>query len=155
MVSRMAAFHERVRKSLPALTTENYRLTSPASWDYNCIAWALGVTNAWWWPVPGRYWPAQTTREESLASFIAVFTNNGYVQCTSTDLEIGWEKVALYALDGRPTHAARQLPSGAWSSKLGPSVDIEHANLDALAGGDYGQVVAVLRREYVAPPQKD
>jgi hypothetical protein len=33
-----------------------------------------------------------------------------------------------------------------WSSKLGPAIDIEHGTLDAVAGGAYGDVVAILGR---------
>jgi hypothetical protein len=55
--------------------------------------------------------------------------------------------VALYALEETPTHASRQLSSGWWSSKLGPSIDIEHATPGAVAGGVYGEVVAILSRK--------
>jgi hypothetical protein len=44
-----------------------------------------------------------------------------------------------------PTHAARQLPNGRWSSKLGKLEDIEHA-LDDICGSAYGSVVPVLKR---------
>ena len=61
--------------------------------------------------------------------------------------EPGWEKVALYAAaDGTPTHAARQLSGGRWSSKFGRAQDVEHA-LRALEGADYGTVVRILRRQ--------
>jgi hypothetical protein len=33
-----APFHELVQHLLPNLTAETYRITSPASWQYNCIA---------------------------------------------------------------------------------------------------------------------
>ena len=56
------------------------------------------------------------------------------------------EKIALYAREGVPTHAARQLPGGGWSSKLGPNVDIEYATLEAIGGGVYGEPIAVLSR---------
>src|SRR5262245_54811781 len=135
----MTPFHERVRADLPRLTPDNYAVTSPASWGYNCIAWAAGVTDAWWWPVPGRFWPAGAPREETLAALVAAFTGLGYAPCESPELEPGAEKVALYAHQGTPTHAARQLPDGRWSSKLGPNVDIEHSTLDAVAGGAYGE----------------
>jgi hypothetical protein len=143
----MAAFHERMRESLPRLTPENYRVTSPAAWEYNCIAWAAGVTDAWWWPVPGRYWPADVPREESLAAFVAAFASLGYAPCATADLEPGVEKVAIYAVGATPAHAARRLPSGWWTSKLGPSLDIEHASPDVLAGGVYGEVVVILGRK--------
>jgi hypothetical protein len=60
---------------------------------------------------------------------------------------LGREKVALYAVDAVPTHAARQLPNGWWTSKLGPNVDIEHADLSALADGVYGMPAALVYRD--------
>jgi hypothetical protein len=44
-----------------------------------------------------------------------------------------------------PTHAARQLRSGAWTSKLGISEDVEH-ELRALEGEIYGVVALILTR---------
>lgn len=143
----MPAFHELAQEALPGLTASNYRVTSPATWNYNCIAWAVGVTDAWWWPVPGRYWPADVPREESRAAFLAVFAKLGYSPCATADLEAGVEKIALYAVGEKPSHAARQLASGVWTSKLGPSIDIEHTTLEALAGGVYGELTAVLSRK--------
>ena len=145
----MAAFHELVRAALPRLTADNYRITSRASWEYNCIAWALGLTDAWWWPVPGRYWPAGVLWEETVAAFVAAFATLGYKPCAGTDLEPGVEKTALFARDETPTHAARQLPSGLWTSKLGPSIDIEHSTPEVVGGGGYGEMVAVLARKAV------
>ncbi|HEV3083903.1 MAG TPA: hypothetical protein VGY66_29240 [Gemmataceae bacterium] len=67
--------------------------------------------------------------------------------CAGPELESGFEKIAVYALaSGAPTHAARQLPSGAWLSKLGDLQDIEHQTLEALEGRDYGKAVRFLRR---------
>jgi hypothetical protein len=131
----MPRFFEQVRVALPRLTTENHLETSPGSWQYNCVAWAAGVTDAWWWPTPGRYWPADVPHEESLAAFVAAFATLGYEPVATLALEPGVEKVAVYALDQRPTHASRQLPSGRWTSKLGPAIDIEHATADAVGGG--------------------
>jgi hypothetical protein len=56
------------------------------------------------------------------------------------------EKVALFADPaGIPTHAARQLASGQWTSKLGQAEDIEH-ELRALEGEIYGVVALILKR---------
>jgi len=44
-----------------------------------------------------------------------------------------------------PTHAARQLENGRWTSKLGELEDIEH-DLHHLASGAYGAVVQILKR---------
>lgn len=49
--------------------------------------------------------------------------------------------------NGTPTHAARQLENGKWTSKLGQLEDIEH-ELDGLVGDKYGIVVTILRRPY-------
>jgi hypothetical protein len=146
----MPAFHERVRTLLPRLTADNYRETSPSDWGYNCIAWAAGVTDAWWWPTPGRYWPPDVLREESLAAFVAAFATLGYAPMASPILESSIEKVVLYAVGGIPTHAARQLLSGMWTSKLGPAIDIEHATPDAITGGVYGEVSVILGRSRTA-----
>jgi hypothetical protein len=143
-------FHDVVRNILPNLTATNYQITSPTSWKYNCIAWAVGSSDAWWWPIPGRFWPAAAPREETLAAFVVALETQGFSLCSSPELEQGIEKVALYAVDMVPSHAARQLSSGWWTSKLGPNFDIEHADLDAVAGGVYGQPVAFLSRRIAA-----
>jgi hypothetical protein len=142
----MPAFFESHGAALPRLAADNHRETSPASWQYNCIAWAAGVMDAWWWPAPGRYWPPDVPCEESVAAFVAAFAKLGYARGASPILESGVEKVALYALGNTPTHASRQLPSGLWTSKLGPAIDIEHATPEAVAGGVYGEVIVILSR---------
>ena len=60
-------------------------------------------------------------------------------------LEDGFEKVYLYMKLGKPTHAARQLCDGSWTSKLGKNVDISH-ELDGLKGNKYGHPTVYLRR---------
>jgi hypothetical protein len=67
------------------------------------------------------------------------------VECEDGRLESGFEKIALFALEGLPKHAARQLQSGRWTSKLGRLEDIEHT-LDDLTGALYGSVALVMKR---------
>src|SRR5260370_6562768 len=133
--------------AFPLLTESNHRIASPRSRAYNCIAWAAGDTETWWWPDADEvgYWPAGAVRRETVAAFVEAFQGRGYVVCQDAGLEAGFEKVVVYALQGRPTHAARQLPDGRWSSKLGIEEDIEH-ELEALDGPAYGGVVVVLLR---------
>jgi hypothetical protein len=139
----------------PRLRTAHYRITSPPCRDYNCIAWAAGEVSAWWWPRadPGSdvgHWPAGVPEEETLAAFESAYATLGYVRCASEGHEPGYEKVALFASPERvPTHAARQLPEGRWTSKLGRREDIEH-DLRDIEGEVYGAVVLVLGR--LAPP---
>jgi hypothetical protein len=133
--------------AFPGLATTPYRVTSPPTADYNCIAWAAGATDRWWWPdaANASYWPSGVPREESIPAFLMAFANLGFVPTTDTGYEVGFEKVVLMAKNGKPTHMCRQLPSGRWTSKLGRAEDIEH-ELHALTGATYGDVVHVLRR---------
>ena len=75
------------------------------------------VTEHWWQPSVPRWYESAPT-------------NRG-----------GFEKVAIYGFGFFYTHAARQLPNGKWSSKLGKAEDIEHDSPDDVAGGVYGEVV--------------
>ena len=141
----------------PRLRSAPYRITSPRHRDYNCIAWAAGDSERWWWPDADPdneavYWPAGAPREESLAAFAAVFAALGFTACDDAVLVVGVERVALFAgSDGLPTHASRQLPNGRWTSKIGFLEDIEHDLYD-LEGSEYGAVVRIMRRPVPAPP---
>jgi len=139
-----------LEEAFPDLAGGSYRITSPPSKDYNCIAWAAGGTEDWWWPVPPHvkevYWPADIPRLETLAAFSQAFAALGYIECAADNLESGFEKIALFANEqGLPLHAARQLPSGRWSSKLGEREDIEHGLRD-LEGTTYGSVLLIMKR---------
>jgi hypothetical protein len=59
-------------------------------------------------------------------------------------------KVAIYASGGELTHAARQLPDGQWTSKLGDLEDIEHDTLEALKCEEYGKPVLIMRKASTA-----
>ena len=132
----------------PHLTPFNHSITSPVSPEYNCIAWAAGDVERWWWPVSGSfaYWPPNIPLQESLDAFIKAFGAIGFTPCGDANVEQGYEKIVLYVDEnGKPTHAARQLPNGRWTSKLGKIQDIEH-ELDGLTGAVYGVVAQVLKR---------
>jgi hypothetical protein len=137
----------------PGLQSGNYQVTSPPHARYNCIAWAVGVTDRWWWPEldpDAGYWPEGVPVEITLTAFLAAFATVGYTPAEREDAEAGVEKIALFAAaTGEPTHAARQLLNGRWTSKLGKLEDIEH-DLRDLEGTEYGIVAVILRR--TAPP---
>lgn len=132
----------------PMLQSSAYELTSPATIEYNCIAWAAGDTEKWWWPDTfGQYfWPPGILREESVGAFVEAFESLGYNICMDDNYETGYEKIAIYAKpDGRPTHAARQIDSEKWTSKIGRSEDIEHG-IDSLSGAIYGEPIVYMKR---------
>ncbi len=70
----------------------------------------------------------------------------GFKICGDGEKTEGFDKVAPYAKNGNWTHASVQLPSGDWSSKLGPYEDIMHATPEALASESYGTVHCYMRR---------
>ena len=84
--------------------------------------------------------------ERSAAAFVEAFSTLGYEPCADGDLEDGFEKIAIYQSPGGIQHAARQLSTGRWTSKLGGLEDIEHASPAELEGAEYGEVVQYLRR---------
>ncbi|MGL4552179.1 MAG: DUF7689 domain-containing protein, partial [Gemmataceae bacterium] len=104
-------------------------------------------SDRWWWPDPmgAAYWPPGVPREETLPASLAAFATLGYAPASNHDPEPDIGKVAVYARSGLPTHAARQLPGGRWTSKLGQAEDIEHALAD-LVGAVYGDVAVLLAR---------
>lgn len=133
----------------PKLRGGSYRIIGPRDPVYNCLAWAAGTTDAWWWPSgdPAQtYWPNGAPREETLDSLRVAFAMLGYAICDHEVAEPGYEKVAFFiSAEKVPTHAARQVASGRWTSKLGQLELIEH-DLRDLEGEAYGAVALVLKR---------
>jgi hypothetical protein len=130
----------------PRLNAQNHHITSPPTTTYNCIAWAAGDTTNWW--QPGIYWPFPTDPlDDSLTELTRVFESLGYEKCSDGLIEVGHEKVGLYGIGDCYTHAARQLASGKWTSKLGNEDDIEHDSPDVVAGGIYGDVMQFMKRK--------
>lgn len=133
------------RDGFPRLTNDNHRSVSPPSVRYNCVAWAAGDTEHWW--EPGKYWPVEASRDDyGIGALEEAFRALGYEESPDGRQEPGSEKIALYGSGFMYTHAARQLPSGRWTSKLGKAEDIEHDTADDVAGGLYGEVVLFMKR---------
>jgi hypothetical protein len=118
---------------------------------YNCIAWAAGKTDKWWWPidVPGAFWPIpiDPVDPENIKHFIKAFETEGYCVCADGRFENGFEKVAIYEdSNGDAAHAARQLPEDVWTSKMGKYEDIEHDTPQVVENQTYGIVKVFLKR---------
>lgn len=157
---------EFLSRLFPRLEKHHLDVTSEPTPEYNCIAWAAGDDTRWWWPVEappnglqlgGPYWPPGLSRKATLANFVEAFRGLGYEPCETGDVEAGIEKVAIYVdANGAPTHAARQLSDGRWTSKCGRAHDITHVSPDVLGGPTpgYGDVGQFMRRPINdAPPQ--
>ncbi len=135
--------HRRIRRFFPLL--RDFAIVSPASHEFNSVSWAAADTKRLWWPKSVyQYWPLAPLGD-GVPEFMRAFSTLGYSECSNGAFEVETEKVALFSLDNQPTHASRQVSPGLWSSKLGQLETITH-RLEDLAGGDYGQPVAFLKR---------
>lgn len=136
----------RYKGHFPNLAAVQQKKTSEVDARYNCIAWAFGDNLRHWWPNKKRsYWPTNCSGRTTLEAFEDWFNSDGWVETCSIEYEAGAEKVALYTLNGEPTHAARLLPNGLWTSKLGPDIDLAHSFND-LDGPTYGNPARIFMK---------
>lgn len=141
--------HLKKSSEFPKLAKKKNKVTSDKDPDYNCIAFAAGVTDKKFWPVgyPDYIWPIGPFRPVTVASFEELYASYGYTRANSGAYVKGIEKIAIYATPtGTPTHAARQIGPGKWASKLGDWYDIEHT-IDAVSAGDYGEIAIYMQRK--------
>lgn len=104
------------------------------------------------WPIENPeeddfYWPDGVSFNTRQETFIKAFQHEGFDVCDSEEKEEGFEKIALYGYWGFAFHASRQLPSGLWTSKLGPEQDIQHGTPHSLEGELYGKVFCYMKRK--------
>ena len=137
---------------LPNLTANNCDVKSPATKRYNCLAWAAGEDFRNWWPDPMGigYWPPGIVRAVTTQAFLLAYGTLGFTLCFDGTLEAGVEKLAIYGKGQtgaeEPTHAAVQLETGHWTSKIGRFEDITHTTPNAVGGPVYGAVICYLAR---------
>lgn len=153
----MAGETEMIINWFPSLLQDPaFRITSPDTRDYNCIAWALGYKNKWIWPMEkalreeDMLWSNDIEISERTEVFLQFFLSHGYRLRDNDDNDDnvnGCDIIALYELDGKVTHAARQLKNGLWTSKLGPWHDIQHSTPHSLEGDIYGKVKYILKKK--------
>jgi hypothetical protein len=91
------------------------------------------------------YWPERAPRKYTVDAYTEAFRAVGYEATANMQAGSTSGSVALFAKDGSPTHAARQLNELTWTSKLGREVDISH-ELDGLTGDCYGEVARRMRK---------
>lgn len=150
----------RLPKRLPKATEQlfpnltDYTVTSPRDAAYNCVAFAAGDTARKWdpgmLPAPGYYWPPRALQNDNddLDALKRAFEAIGYEECATSDLEVGFQKIALYAIEEDDwLHAAIQETNGEWSSKLGSGYDIRHKTPQCVEGPLYGAVMCFMKRK--------
>ncbi len=133
----------------PGLAEAAWDVASPQDPAYNCVSFAIGEVDRWWWPLAlpgsGAYWPQDSPRSETLEAFRATLQGLGFLPADDEALVEGVSKLALFAKGTRVVHVAAQRVDGRWASKLGTQWDIVHP-LRALEGDEYGSVAAFLAR---------
>lgn len=121
---------------------------------YNCMAWALGITDRWVWPSderPDIAWPFGLPRTDRLDNVEEAFASLGYTPSRSARYVRGTEKIALFGRSNTVLHLALQTPAhaGMWTSKLGGGSLIAHSSVDAVSGAYYGNRLATLERSII------
>lgn len=137
-------------KDFPKLSSPLSKKTSEPTQQYNCVAWAFEDNTRWWWPKRGGYWPTAYTGRTVQEAFEDLLAAGGWEPTGTQTFESGFKRIAIYSKlqDGQPTHVARQLLSGLWSSKLGQDMDLTH-DLQDLAGPTYGTMISVFRKSTI------
>jgi hypothetical protein len=108
------------KQYFPNLSDVEKKKTSEQTDVYNCIAWAFKDSQRNWGPNEKRsFWPIDVSSMTDIQAFEELFRQDGWEETGEYGLEQGYEKIALYTLGGRPTHAARLIGDGVWTSKLG------------------------------------
>lgn len=134
-----------------------FKITSPETTEYNCIAWAMGFDCRWvqctndtylntqgmryvWWPngVDQSYCP-----QALIDAFIAL----GFEQTDNTLFESGYDKAVLYTDGTKWTHASRIIADGTEHSKFGASWDATHGR-NRFLDSPYGYPYAYMRRPH-------
>ena len=107
----------------------NFHITAPATYNYNCISWSVGVTNQWLWP------------GNTVTAFDAFYASYGWVPSTSGEREYQKRKVALWADASGCTHGSRETYNCDWhESKCGPAERIMHDKFQ-MQDGVYGKII--------------
>ena len=86
-----------------------------------------------------------------MTAFVKAYEALGFRLAIGDALVEGLGKVALFGIDVPdgatvPTHAALQLETGQWTSKLGDFEDISHDTVDGVSGPIYGKPFFYLER---------
>ena len=96
---------------------------------------------------PGHWWPSLVPRDSKQTTLIKAFEAVGFEVCKDGEPQKGYDKVALYSLNGQWTHAARILSTSIYHSKMGRSWDVQHSSGDIFKETIYGTVFCFMQRK--------
>ncbi len=91
-------------------------------------------------------------RDSSIASLVHAYATKGYEVCSEDGrtFDPDFDKIVLYVQvwgsERRGMHAAKLMPNGMWSSKIGSLHDIEHPTPEDVIHRDYGVPEVYMRK---------
>lgn len=89
----MASIQE-IEAAFPELVGTKYSEKSKETDVYNCIAFAFGDVNQWWWPEKGYgiYWPPGFPLSQSVDVLIRICEVHGYSPVRGPNTRLGMRK---------------------------------------------------------------
>ncbi len=129
--------------------------TSNKDENYNCIAWAMRLSDRWvdTKKTAGHWWPSEITQQSfTQQGLIDAFKALKFVETTNPKPERGYDKVALYfnPYTNCWSHAARVLEEHLYHSKVGGLWDIHHSDGNVMHICDpkrtYGYIYGYVKR---------
>src|SRR5215203_195187 len=97
--------HLKKRKEFPSLTKKNHSVESDIDPNYNCIAYAAGITTRKYWPIfhPDYAWIRGIPSTEEVESFVKFYETFGYAETDNGEYVEGHEKIAIFiGANGKP-----------------------------------------------------
>lgn len=125
----------------------NFVLLSPTTYQYNCIAYAMGMQDRWVdnADLPWHWWPPVNKGSKD-TDLVNAFQYFGFEECGMDDsVDEKYDKVALYHDADSWTHAACIVGEGVYHSKFGASYDGTHSRGDILIA-QYGEPFVIMKR---------
>lgn len=117
---------------------KTWSVTGPATGQYNCIAWSVGITDEWLWP------------GDTVQAFDEFYARHGWTVSSSCEREHKKRKVALYAMNSDPNdckHGSRETHDCGWhESKCGSLKRIMHIRAE-MEGGVYGDIIRCYEKQ--------
>ena len=135
-----------IEYDFPRLIGKEFDL-SDESFNYNCLAFALGDHSQWWEPpmAPGQYWPPGFSDDVSIQTVEKIIRVHGYTKELELDSMPETEAIAIYGIGGEWAHFAK-FSSGKWKAKLGWGHDVQGVSLSDMEVPIYGKVIKILSR---------
>lgn len=130
----------------PNIVGKKFKIIN-SNFDFNCVAYSLDIFDDYMWTTE-KNWPYQSVpRLLTIENFKKMYNFYGYEICDDDSYDSNYEKIAFYAKNNIPTHAAKQF-NNIWKSKISNLI-VEH-ELDWLCGDTqdaYGDIVFIMRRK--------